>query len=502
MFVNLWNRYLGGIKVKKLGIITISMAIIVNVVGTNVMAKDETKDYSLYGYEQWKGYESNHKKEIVDNGIVNPMFPETDTKISSKNKTNDETCTQTEVKEQNSSDSIEKNFNYMPPHDDSFMKWHQPSGYDHYSGVEWKEKKEQPSSNAAPSEVPAWHVNDKIYQKQAATKAPEQTPDYNTKKSEKNFTYNAHNYPVWGHIPGTAYIPNQEQPSGYNPPVYGQNSDNTSEQKQYTSETTPDKSGNKDFSKEQNSNNTSKPEFHQPSYSYNSNPWWQNNNNYNMPAATPDISSSKDSSKEQNSDNTSKPEFHQPSYSYDSNPWWQNHNNMPVTTPDISTKEDFHKEQNSDNTSEPKYHIPTNGYNSTPWWQNAYNMDKHNFDGDKLTKYPVQQRIDGIDTSFLQDTKSSSKLALVNVELEKSRQELVVIKNNARRQIGIEIKETRKEMYIIVGNNSIGKKEKKLKINELKTDFKLKVKNIKEDAELKAKDVIEKQDSNIQSILS
>lgn len=381
--MNFGNRYLGGIRVKKLGIITISVAIIVNVVGANVMAKDELKEYSLYGYGQWKGYESNNKKEIVNNGRVNPVLPETDTEISSG--------------------------------------------------------------------------NGKVCKKQAEAKAPEQTKvpeqiiDYSTKKSEKSFTCNAFNHPVWGQVPGEACMPIPAHPYGYTPPVFGQPSDNTY---------------------------GSKPDSAQ---------------------LKPDISSNGDSLKKQTPDNTSKPEFHPPSYGYDSTPRWHNHNNIPESKKEVSSKEDFQKQQTSDNKDQPQFHIPSSGYNSTPWWQTACNLNKNNFDGDK--QFPVEQQISEIDTAFLEDSKSSSKLTLINTELEKSRQELVVIRNDAKRQISNDLKETRKEMLTIFNNNKIDKKDKKLKINELKSDFKLKVKNINEDAAIKVKDVIEKQDSKIHSIL-
>lgn len=421
------------------------MAIIVNVIGTNVMAKDETNDYSFNGYEQWKG------NEYYNNGMINPVIPGMNPNIPPVNNVNE-----------------------------TFPQWNQPPVFNYYNGdMNWNNKEQSPS-NVAPPEIPAWNMNDKNYQQQVETQTPEKTPDKtpeqtpvnSTKKSENCYTFNAYNYnaynfPAWGqipsnaYIPGNAYIPNQVPPIGYEPPANGQDSDKTSDSKSDSPESKPDK--------------TSEPK----SDIYNNNDFW----------------------KEQNSDNTYKPEFNIPAFSYNPYMWWQN-NNVNIPKPDMPSKEDSNKEQNSDNKAEQEYNIPNYGYNSTQWWQNSYDMDKYNFDNDKFANFPVQQQINGLDTAFLQNIQSNSKLALVNLELEKARQELVVVRNDARRQISIEIKEIRLKVNDIISNSNMDKNDKRLRINEIKNDFRSKVKNIKQDAEIKAKAIIEKQDTNIQAILS
>jgi len=97
---------------------------------------------------------------------------------------------------------------------------------------------------------------------------------------------------------------------------------------------------------------------------------------------------------------------------------------------------------------------------------------------------------------------SSPELTLISAELEKARLKLTAIKNTAREQINIKIKETKEKINDIANDKNMADKEKNIKINKLKEELSAKIEKIEENATAQVKDVIDKQNINIESILS
>lgn len=106
------------------------------------------------------------------------------------------------------------------------------------------------------------------------------------------------------------------------------------------------------------------------------------------------------------------------------------------------------------------------------------------------------------ETPLLHQGDSSPELTLINAELEKARIELAVIKDTTREQISTKINEAKEKINLVSNDKNIEAKEKNMKINKLKKELSAKIKEIKEDATDHVKDVIDKQNLNIESILS
>lgn len=157
----------------------------------------------------------------------------------------------------------------------------------------------------------------------------------------------------------------------------------------------------------------------------------------------------------------------------------------------------------------PMFNIPNSTvypygiYNPWAMYSYPYGTDVHK---DNDTKGATDSQTENLkndyslELSIGGDLSFDWQLAQVNYELEKARQKLSNLRNNSKQKIDAAIKQTRYKISSIVNNDDLDSNIKKSEIKKLKSSLENEIKNIKEDAAKQAKIIIDNQNTTIKNI--
>jgi hypothetical protein len=441
----------GGISVKKLGIITISTAIILNIIGSNVIAKGTNGELSSFSKDEAKQWEHDYGKQEA----VSPYSGYNSWEQPQNNMPNTDATTS-----YNQHNPWEYHANETP--------W--PEVTSSYSGQNpW----EQPEyKNSKPDEIHQynpWGMPKYDIQKPEVTPHiehnPWEAPNYDTQKPE---VIPPGEYKPWEIPKQNAPMPEATPPIEHNP----------WEMPQY---------------------DTQKPEVTSP-IEYK--PWEMPKQNTPISEATPHI---------------------------EYKPWVTSQYYTPVhqatPTPEVTpTPHIEYKPWEPPKYDASKFEAPPlyGGFNM--WGQPYYNiynpwafyynpnvlgLDKE-FDAKKVVEEYQTNEVKTKEAEFdysekfyiNKESNVGSELILVNLELEKARQNLSLIRSQAKNKIDIEIKKTRQKISSVVDNNNLDPKDRNSEIKKLRKALEIEVKSIKEDAAQQVKDTIEKQNTTIKDIFN